>query len=397
MSNFFYKVKNHNNEIVQGNIDALSLSDAAIKLEKKGFTILEIKEETKSSVQIDSVVSSTKIQPFTLSEKKEFFNSFYFLYKSGLSILEIFKSIFHSSKNTQVKSLCSLIIKKVERGKSLKESMNNYSNALGLAYTTLITAGEESGKLEEILADVIQNIKKQEEIKSGLISNLTYPVCMFIFAVYVALFFKFFVLKVFSLIGTGLCYSALFKILIIAIIKILIISVIIFAIGFYIYKKKELLNKIISFVLNIGVFANLMKNYYFSNFFSVFALAYSAGITAAESIGLANSVIKIAEVNKKLKKSESMIYKGCEVSTALAVTGLFSSYAMSQVSAGEKAGELEKMLKTVAMDYENKLEVSVSVLLKTIEPLMILVVGVFVACIAINAYKSYYSSLFSAF
>ena len=55
---------------------------------------------------------------------------------------------------------------------------------------------------------------------------------------------------------------------------------------------------------------------------------------------------------------------------------LFSDYAISQIATGEKAGELEKTLAAVAYDYETKLRVSLDVMLKFLEPLMIVFVGI---------------------
>ncbi len=397
MARFFYRVKTKQNKISQGYIDALSMPDAAEKLIKKGYIILEIKQEFKNSFNNTGINFSDSILPFSLQEKKEFFNSFYFLYKSALPVLDIFKSIANSSTKQKVKLFASYIVKKIEKGKSLKEAMANYSNVLGKAYTALIVAGEQAGKLDEILSDILINIKREEEIKSNLIAKLTYPTCIFFMAIAVALLFKFFILKAFSLMGTGVCFSALFMLLFTAIIKIIVIFAAFLAGCFYIYKNKRLFNNFISFILNIRIFGNLMKCYYFLNFFSVFSLAYSAGITSAESINLSASVINVPEINNKLKKAENMVYNGCEVATALGVTGLFSSYAMSQITAGEKAGELDKMLKTVALDYKNKLEVSMNVFLQVVEPIMLIFVGIIVAMVAVNGYKAYFGSLFSMF
>ena len=395
MTRFFYRVKNRPNKISQGYIEALSMPDAAEKLIKKGYILLEIKQEYESPCSKNKVNLSDGILPFSLQEKKEFFNSFYFLYKSALPVLDIFKSIANSSTKQQVKLFSSYIVKKIEKGKSLKEAMANYSNVLGKAYTALIVAGEQAGRLDEILSDILINIKREEEIKSNLIAKLTYPTCIFFMAIAVALLFKFFILKAFSLMGTGVCFSALLMLLVTAIIKIIVIFAAFLAGCFYIYKNKRLFNNFISFILNIRIFGNLMKCYYFLNFFSVFSLAYSAGITSAESINLSASVINVPEINNKLKKAENMVYNGCEVATALGVTGLFSSYAMSQITAGEKAGELDKMLKTVALDYKNKLEVSMNVLLQVLEPIMLIFVGIIVAMVAVNGYKAYFGSLFS--
>lgn len=395
MRKFIYKVKNSKNEIIDGSIHANSVAEAAIKLERRGNVVLEIHEELQKSYIREKTVNynSAKIV-LSVQEKKEFFNSFYFLYKSGLSILEIFKSMSISSKNPKIITLCSRILRGIEKGQSLKDSMKTSYSALGQAYSMLIVAGEESGQLDDILTNIIKNIKTQEETKSSIISKLTYPVCMFFFALFVAMLFKFFIIQIFLLKASGesVCMSAL---IISAIIKIIVVFGVLIGSLIFIYKNKYVLNKIISFFTTFGIFSKLMKKYYFMNFFSVLALSYEAGISPSECLYLANSVINVPYINSRIKKAETMVQNGCEMTTALGCVGLFSSYAMSQVATGEKAGKLDKMLRTVASDYENRLLSSVSVILKVIEPLMIIFVGIIVLFVAISGYKAYFNFLFS--
>jgi type II secretory pathway component PulF len=158
MASFFYKVKNKDSKIEQGIIKAVSFAEAASKLEKKGYIVLEIKEENsfvesnRSHNYSDMELSKKLI--LSIREKKEFFNSFYFLYKSGYSILQVFESMNASSKNQKIKLLCSKILKGIRHGSTLKESMKTSSESLGTAYTMLVVAGEESGQLEKILSDI---------------------------------------------------------------------------------------------------------------------------------------------------------------------------------------------------------------------------------------------------
>lgn len=397
MAKFFYKVKNSENKIEQGSIDAINFTDAAAKLENNGYIVLEVKE-----AEVVNYNPTTKIHTlpfpkdtvFTIEEKKEFFSSFYFLYKSGYSVLQIFESMYGSSKNIRIKALCSKILKGIVQGYSLRESMKNYSNALGLAYTMLVVAGEESGKLDDILSNVIKNISMQEKVKSDIISKTTYPVAMFFFAIFVGLFFKFFVIRIFNLSASGESIS-IAGIAVCAFIKIALIFMCIALAVYFIYKNKYLLGKIISKLLAFGTIGNMMKNYAFCNFFSVLALSYEAGITGSESLYLAKSVVNMPNVDYKIKKAADRVMQGCEMRTALAATNLFTDFAMSQISAGENAGELEKMLKAVAYDYETRLKLSLDVMLKLLGPVMIGIVGIMVLYVAASGYKAYYGYLFS--
>ena len=85
------------------------------------------------------------------------------------------------------------------------------------------------------------------------------------------------------------------------------------------------------------------------------------------------------------------------VATAFAVTQLFSGFAMSQISAGENAGKLEKMFFIVAADYEKKLEFALDIILQIIKPLSIVLVAMFVLYVAVTGYKSYFNGLMGAY
>ena len=126
-------------------------------------------------------------------------------------------------------------------------------------------------------------------------------------------------------------------------------------------------------------------------------MAYEAGVPAVESVSLANTVMQLNEIKNKIAKSVQMINQGCKITTALGVANVFSEYAISQVSAGENAGELDKMFKTVAFDYEQRLTGRIKLFTKLLEPGILIFMAIFIAHIAINAYNKYYSGLFSMF
>ncbi len=394
MANFSYRAKNKEGEIIQGTLHANNLSDAANILERKGYVVLEVKEEG-GNLSVDFLnVDFSQNTILSIQEKKDFFNSFYSLYKSGASILQVFDSIYNSTKNTKIKSLCAKILAGIKKGQSLKESMKCCSSALGTAYTMLIIAGEESGKLEDILSNIIKNILTQEKVKNDIITKSAYPIAMFFLAVFVALLFKTFIIKVFTLSAAGakVCIASL---ALSACIQIAFTFGLIAIAIYLLYKNKSLLAKILSKLTVFKPIENLVKNYTYSNFFAVLTLGYSAGISLSEALYLASTVTNLPEDKNLLTQATLRVQQGCELTTALSATSLFSEYAISQIATGEKAGELEKMLKAVSYDYETKLRVSLEVILKLMEPLMILFVAVIVLFVVASGYNAYYSFLFS--
>ena len=318
------------------------------------------------------------------------------MYKSGLPIVSVFDSIYNSSKNTKIKSLCSKILQGIQKGLPLKEAMKSCTNAIGSAYTMLVIAGEESGQLIEVLSNINKNIALQEKVKNDIISKMTYPTLMFFLAIFVALLFQTFVVKILQLkiSGESFCVTSL---AINALFQICFVFLIIAGIIFYLYKNRYFLANLASSLFIFGPIGNIIKNYTFSNFFSILSLSYGAGFSLAESLYLATSVIKIPDLEKKLKKSAFRVQQGCELTTALSATSLFSDYAISQIATGEQAGNLEKTLKNIADDYSSQLEVSLGILLKILEPLMTVIVGLVVLYTIVSSYNAYYSFIFKAF
>lgn len=393
MANFFYRVKTSDNQLKEGRMIAENLASAAEKLEKRGFVILEIKEV---GVNIKSCVDSNLSSKMVLSiqEKKTFFNSLYSLYKSGCSFFEAFDSIHTSTNNEKVKALCSKILAGIKKGKTIEESTEGCSNALGVVFVKLLVAGEKSGKLENVLSNIVKNLELQEKVRNDLISKTTYPLLMFFFAIFVALFMQTFVMPILKAANNGENFSIVL-LLISSLFQILLAFLLIGALIFILIKNKILLSKLLSKLTIFTPIANLVKNYSYSNFFSILSLSYSAGLSVVESLKLSSLVVKLPQAEKPLLKATDRIAQGCEITTALEATALFSDYAVSQISTGEKSGELENSLFMVSEDYRNKLLVSLDVILKIIEPLMILIVGLVVLCVLISGNSALNNFLFS--
>lgn len=396
MGNYFYRAKDNNDKIISKYIRAKNLNEAANKIAAKGLILLELREEEIKSLDLNAPPKNIEIismkTVFSLREKRDFFTSMYNLYSSGMSILEMFKTMMNSSKNPKIKGLCYQILRKTEKGASLKESMTRYSGVLGKAYTMLLFAGETSGQLDDILPNIIKNISKQEQIKKDLISILTYPAIVILLIMTSEMIYEFFILPVFQNLYTiqeqgygPLAFSAAMK--------IIVVYAIMGGCLFFLYTNKWFIKKLIDFLAKLKFFANITYNYAFSNFFTVMSLAYSAGVSLSDSIALANSVVDIEKINNKIIKAQIMVENGCQLTTAFSLTQVFSDYAISQIGTGEQAGELESVLKSIAVDYEQKLDTTISVIKKSIGPIILVILAIIVGYLASRMYADLFNGI----
>ena len=387
---FLYKCKK-DGEIVDGLIEATNMQQASLKLEAKGFVVLELKPHGNIN---SNVCLNYQIIPLTIKEKKDFFGSFYRQYKSGISFVEIFNNMLATASTNNIKTLCFNILQRFQKENSFEKVFNFYAAYIGKTQAALLIAGDKSGKLENILEKIMQQVKLEEEIHTKVVSKMRYPAIIFGLLIFSICIFLFFVFPAFNQTINGENVE-FYSLILGAIVKILTCS---FVIGFLVYrirKNKTLQKKFINWFLKLKFVSSALENYYFSNFFTTLSLSEAAGLPINEAIEVSNKTINSSEINKKIFKSQEMIEQGCEIATAFGVANVFSDYAISQITAGEKSGELEKIYNEIALDYRQICISKIDALLKSIEPTMLVVAGVFVLIIAAKMITKYYETLFS--
>lgn len=338
------------------------------------------------------------MKQLNLSEKKEFYNSLLYLYTAGFSYTESLKSIETSSRSQLVRQIAFQVRKKIENGISFSDAISAFAEELGEVYCMLLKTGDMTGKLEASLSNILKDITRIENLKSTLISALAYPVCLVFAAIGVFFFCQFFFFKIFDVMYTeGMCTNAIGQLFLSAIIKIILIYLFIFVLIFLLFVNKKTYQRFLNTVVEKTPLAKLINNYHYYNFFSVLSSAYEAGIPVINAVKLATSTLKTKKSIIGAYKIHSIMQTGATITIAFASACLFSDFAMSQISIGEKAGKLGESFQKIALNYERNLQESINYFSRLIGPFMIVLVGCLVGYIAVNFYSRLYGSMINAF
>lgn len=337
------------------------------------------------------------MEQFKLSEKKEFFNALSYLYNAGFSYTEVFKSIEASTRSKNIKELCFKVRTDIEKGIPFRDIITSYKSITGETYAMLLCAGDMSGKAADSLSAILKDITRMENLKDMLISSLTYPAFLFLAAIGVFFFCQFFFFKIFATMYTGDACCSVGTLLFSAIVKIILIYVLLFVLLFLFIKNKQANQKFMDFVVEHTPLSCIVNNYYYTNFFSVMAGCYDAGITIVDSVGLAASVLKTKHAFLSHYKIISVLQSGAPVLTAFNSVGLFSEFAISQIAVGEKTGKLGEAFQRISLDYERKMHEIITCFSKLINPVAIVLMGILVGYVAVNFYKGLYGGILGAF
>ena len=86
-----------------------------------------------------------------------------------------------------------------------------------------------------------------------------------------------------------------------------------------------------------------------------------------------------------------LVREGQSLSGSMRTTGVFPSLALDMIEVGESTGALPAMLTSVAEFYEEDVSTRVTGLLSLIEPVIMLVMAVFVGFVLVSLYLPIFS------
>src|SRR6056297_1437567 len=129
-----------------------------------------------------------KFSRVPLKEKLFFIQYFGIMFKTGISLSVILRTLSRQTANKYFSKIIEEIAREVEKGSSLADAFRPHEKVFGELFINMIEAGEVSGNLETVLNQLYIQTKKQSELTSKVKGALTYPVVLLIVMVLIGIF-----------------------------------------------------------------------------------------------------------------------------------------------------------------------------------------------------------------
>lgn len=327
-------------------------------------------------------------------KKKAFYSQLYVLLHSGLSFSSSFSLLIESSKGSD-RNIYEKILGRVVSGGCLWEAME-YVGGFDRIDCGVIRIGEESGKLMEALSFLSDYYDRRETQRRTLVSALSYPVITLAVAVVVLCFMLLVVVPMFEqvysrmggelpaltrfLMGVSSYVPSLFFAFVALVALLLVIR--------RVYGNTEKYQKLTSgFILHIPLVGGLLKKAELSRFCRIMCLLVSSDVPILSSLNLVGGILRLYPYRKAVWDSCVELEFGSMLCDAFSsYPDLFDKKFLVMLRVGEETGALDRMLKTLADDTSEELNYQVRQLNSTLEPLMVLLIGVVVGFVLIAMY-----------
>ncbi len=393
MKRFTYKAKDKQGNNVTGVVEAATPESAAKLIRSRGLIIVKIQAQGFS-------LFGDRAKHISPKDVAAWTRQFATMINAGLPITQTL-GILRLQSTQAFQTITGQILSDVEDGESLSAALSKHPKVFSTTYIALIKAGETGGLLDKILGRLADNLEKDQEFKGKVRSALIYPVIIVVGMVLVSVIMMIFVVpKLTSLyeeFGAELPLPT--KILIglsrgaIAIWPILVIALIAAIWGFSVYKKTYNGRRAVdAFLLKIPIFGELQKQVILTELTRTLSLMIGAGVAIIEGLNITANVLKNSIISDALLDVVKQVEKGFPIAFSFAKHSEAFPYLLSQmVAVGEETGKMEEVLSKVSNVFEVESDQKVKALTASIEPIVMVVLGLGVAFLVIAIILPIYS------
>ena len=375
-------------DIQSGEIDLPTKDDVLAYLHKQKMIPVSVREKQKQiAFKIGSGVSTRDVVIFT--------RQFATMINSGLPLVQSLDILAEQTENVWLRKTIQEVLYDVESGHTLADAMGRHPKVFTELFTNMVAAGEAGGILDTILLRLATFLEKNDALVRKIKGAMVYPAVIFSVAGAAICILLIFVIPTFQtmfasagiplplptriVIGMSQFLQSFWWLVIVAIIAG------VFAIrATYASSGGRLL--IDRIMLNLPVLGDLQRKAAVARFTRTLGTLVSSGVSILEGLEITAKTAGNRVIHDAVMGSRASIAGGETIAGPLKESGVFPPMVVQMINVGEQTGGLDEMLTKIADFYDEEVDQAVEVLLKAMEPIMIVVLGVVVGGMIVAMY-----------
>lgn len=393
MPKFTYVATNNQNQSITGSVDSADRAAVLAALSKQGLRPISVKEDssTSSKFDINSLLGGNKVKSDDLVM---FTRQLSAMVSAGVPLLRSLSSLSAHSESPALKKLLVSVIKDVEGGAPLGDSLAKYPGTFSDVYINMVRAGEAAGILDEILKRLAIQQEKNATIRKKVKSAMTYPMVLIVITIIAFFGLMLFVIpqigKILLDLGGPDAKLPALTVGMLALSSFMtnywfIVFPAIFGGVFmtlrYIKTPKGKA-KFHAIILKVPGVKSIIIKVAVARFARTFSALMGAGVPVLEALSVTSRAVGNVVFERSLVDAAEQVKNGAQLSTIIEKNPLFPPIVAQMLSVGEETGQTDTVLIKVADFYEEEVDVAIDGMSSIIEPVMIVLMGSMVGLIA---------------
>ena len=393
---FKYHAEDANGKKKSGNVVGLSESEVVLKLHKKELNVLSLEDVTQSPLSRFSRL----IAPIKSKDLVIFARQFSVMISANVPVVESLLILVDQTDNLSLKNLISDVAYDVNAGAFLSDALAKYPKVFSEFFVNIIRSGETSGKLDEVLSYLADEMEKSYDMNSKIRGAMIYPMFIITSLFGVGIILMVYVIPNLTsiLTETGATLPLSTRIVIgtsdflrnyaILIVIVLVILAILLRLYLKTYNGKRQLDIL---KLRLPIFGILFQYIYLMRFSRSLSTLLKGGVTITRSLEIVADVVGNTIYRELILDTLDSINDGNPFSTVFEASNYVPKMLPQMIAVGEKTGKIDSVLDRITGFYSRESSNMLENLSKLMEPVIMVImglgVGVMVAAVLLPMYN----------
>jgi type IV pilus assembly protein PilC len=321
------------------------------------------------------------------------------LIKAGLPILNALDLLIKRQRDRNLRLILENVRERVKGGELLSDAFATHP-AVPKIYTTTLMAGEKSGNIDEVLNRYINFQKMAMSFRKKLLVSLIYPTLLVSVVLIMVMFLFTYVVpkfaELFNSLDAKLPAITLFMLSVGVnaqkYFPILAVTLVVGGFIFWQWRKTDRGgDQIDRAILSLPLLGDIRLKHQVATFSRMLATLLQGGLPLVPSMETAGQSMSSRRILKGIMRASVRVREGHGLAGSLEEQGIFPDLAVEMLEVGESTGALPAMLNSVAEFYEEDVQTALGAAMALIEPLILMIMAIFVGGVLISLYLPIFS------
>jgi MSHA biogenesis protein MshG len=395
MAIFEFKGRNSEGRLITGQLDASTPDAAANQLLGRGITPVELKtfvEKLSFSEKFSRATNRGKVEG---TELIMFCRQMHTIARAGIPLVKGLRGLSASLRNYTFQQALNDIVERLEAGVELSVAMRAHPKIFNNLFVSLVNVGENSGRLDLVFKQLSDYMERDLNTIKSIKTALRYPTFVLIAIAIAITLINIKVIPAFA--GMFEKFGAQLPLP-----TRILIGISDFFVNYWLYLFAAiagLVGWVYHYVntyegsrvwgrkkLKLIIIGDIIERASLARYARSFGLMLNAGLPINTALELSARALDNPYLGDKIRGIRAGIERGEGLYQTHLVSGMFTPLVLQMISVGEESGQVDALLAEVAAFYESEVEYDVKQLSDRIEPLMIIIMAIFVTVLALGIF-----------
>jgi len=389
MAEFVIKIADDRGHVQQHVEQGISEAEVRDRFSQQGYLVYWVKPQGLLAGGVSQRRRKLKQSTFLV-----FNQQFLTLIRAGLPILNSLELLIKRQKDAKLKQILENVRDRVKGGELLSDAFAA-QGMIPKIYTTTLMAGEKSGNVDEVLTRYVNFQRMAMTFRKKLFVSLIYPTLLISVVMIMVMFlFTYVVPKFADLFNSLDAKLPAITVFMLAVgvnsqkyAPFVLVGVVVAGFLFWRWKETDRgADRIDRIILSLPLLGGIRIKHQVASFSRMLSTLLQGGLPLVPSMETAGSSMTSRRILKGVMRAGIRVREGQGLAPSLEEQKIFPELAVEMIEVGESTGALPAMLNSVAEFYEEDVQTALGAAMALIEPLILIVMAIFVGGVLISLY-----------